>query len=78
MNGKNGALAWWMDSLMNEGDRLKKKIEPPNPNAWNEDMYRQRMFTVDPRTGERVMFEEADYQRELSVTERLAAENCKG
>jgi hypothetical protein len=39
---------------------------------------RQRMFTVDPRTGERVMFEEADYQRELSVTERLAAENCKG
>ncbi len=39
---------------------------------------RQRMFSVDPRTGERVMYEEADYQRELSVTERLAAENCKG
>jgi hypothetical protein len=44
-DGKTGALAWWMDSLMNEADRLKKKVEPTNPNAWNEDMFRQRMFT---------------------------------
>jgi hypothetical protein len=44
-DGKTGALAWWMDSLMNEGDRLKKKVEPPNPEAWNQDMFRQRMFT---------------------------------
>jgi hypothetical protein len=39
---------------------------------------RQRMFTTDPKTGERVMYEEADYQREAAITERLAAENCKG
>ncbi len=38
---------------------------------------RQRMFTTDPKTGERVMFEEADYRREAAVTERLATENCK-
>lgn len=38
---------------------------------------RQRMFTTNPKTGERVMYEEADYQREAAVTERLAAENCK-
>lgn len=44
-DGKTGALAWWMDSLMNEGERLKKKIEPPDPTAWNNDMFRQRMFT---------------------------------
>jgi len=44
-DGKVGALAWWMDSLMNEGDRLKKKVAPPDPDAWNQDMYRQRMFT---------------------------------
>ena len=25
-DGKPGALAWWMDTLMNEGERLKKKI----------------------------------------------------
>jgi hypothetical protein len=38
---------------------------------------RQRMFRNDPKTGERVMFEEADFQRELPITERLVAENCK-
>ena len=44
-DGKDGALAWWMDSLMNEGDRLKKKIQPSNSELWNQDMFRQRMFT---------------------------------
>lgn len=38
---------------------------------------RQRMSRTDPKTGERVFYEEADYQRELPVTERLVAENCK-
>lgn len=38
---------------------------------------RQRMSRTDPKTGERVFYDEADYQRELPVTERLAAENCK-
>lgn len=42
--GKTGALAWWMDSLMNEGERLKKKVVPPDTTAWNNDMYRQRVF----------------------------------
>lgn len=39
---------------------------------------RQRMFRTDPKTGERVMFEEPDYAREQALTERLIAENCKG
>jgi hypothetical protein len=39
-----GSLTWWMDSLMDEGERLKKKVEPPNPNLWNEDMLRMRVF----------------------------------
>jgi len=38
---------------------------------------RQRMYRSDPKTGERVAYEDADYQRELPVTERLVAENCK-
>ncbi len=38
---------------------------------------RQRMSRTDPKTGDRVFFEEADYQRELPITERLVAENCK-
>lgn len=42
--GKVGALAWWMESLMDEGERLAKKIQPPSPLEWNRDMYRQRVF----------------------------------
>jgi len=42
--GKQGALAWWMDALMDEGERLKKKVQPPDTAAWNDDMYRQRVF----------------------------------
>jgi hypothetical protein len=39
-----GSLTWWMDSLMDEGERLKKKVEPPNQALWNEDMLRMRVF----------------------------------
>lgn len=38
---------------------------------------RQRMFRIDPKTGERLVYDDSDYARELTVAERLAAENCK-
>jgi type IV secretory pathway VirB10-like protein len=38
---------------------------------------RQRLFRIDPKTGERVFYEEADYQRELPITERNVADYCK-
>jgi len=44
--GHKGALVWWVDDvMMDEGDRLKKKPQVPNPVAWNEQMYRMRVFT---------------------------------
>jgi hypothetical protein len=42
--GKKGALAWWVDATMDEGERLKSKVQVPNPAAWNEQMYRMRVF----------------------------------
>ena len=45
IQGKTGALCWWLDKLMEEGDRLKKKIEAPNTDAWNQQMWRLRVFT---------------------------------
>jgi hypothetical protein len=39
-----GSLTWWMDSLMDEGERLKKKLQPPDTARWNEDMLRMRVF----------------------------------
>jgi hypothetical protein len=44
--GRKGALAWWVDGVqMTEGERLKKRIEVPNPGKWNEQMYRMRVFS---------------------------------
>lgn len=42
--GRVGSLTWWMESLMDEGERLAKKLQPPDPALWNEDMLRMRVF----------------------------------
>lgn len=42
---KPAAFTWWIDDvLMDEGDRLKKKIQPPEPRLWNEQMQMVRLF----------------------------------
>lgn len=45
-NGKTGSLSWWVDTMMDEGERLKKKIAVPNPGDWNNQMYRMRVFAA--------------------------------
>ena len=42
---QEAAFTWWIDDvMMEEGDRLKKKIPPPNSAAWNQQMQLVRMF----------------------------------
>src|SRR5215831_8620581 len=41
-----GALSWWVDVKMDEGERVKKKIEAPDQNAWGEQVYRMRVFSA--------------------------------
>jgi hypothetical protein len=43
--GKTGSLSWWVDKLMDEDDRYKKKIEAPDADAWNKQMYKLRIFS---------------------------------
>jgi len=43
-NGQVGSLSWWLPVKMDEGERLKKKIPAPDPDAWNRQMYRVRVF----------------------------------
>lgn len=44
-NGKVGSFTWWVDDvLMDEGARLKKKVEAPVAKSWNEQMWHVRMF----------------------------------
>ena len=38
---------------------------------------RQRNFRVDPKTGERVVYEEADYVREQQLAQQQVADYCK-
>jgi hypothetical protein len=45
-NGKMGSLSWWVDAIMDEGERLKRKIQPPNATDWNQQMYRMRVFAA--------------------------------
>jgi hypothetical protein len=44
--GRRGALSWWLESIMDERERREKDIKPPNPLAWNQDIYRMRIFTA--------------------------------
>ncbi len=42
--GDKGALSWWIDAVMDEGERLKNKVQAPRPEEWNQQMYRMRVF----------------------------------
>jgi len=42
--GKNGSLSWWLNIKMDEVERVSKKLEPPDPDAWNNQMYKVRVF----------------------------------
>lgn len=43
--GKAAAFTWWVDDvLMDEAARMKKKIQAPNSEDWNEQMHMVRVF----------------------------------
>ena len=53
VNGQLGSISWFVTTLMDESDRLKKKIEPPNAADWNQQMYRMRVFSALTRDTDR-------------------------
>ena len=45
VNGKPCSVTWWADNIkMLELDRLRKKIEPPDPKDWERQMSSARVF----------------------------------
>jgi hypothetical protein len=52
-NGQTGSISWFVPTLMDEQARLKKKIQPPNPAQWNNQMYRMRLFSALVRDSDR-------------------------
>jgi hypothetical protein len=43
-NGEKGAIQWWIENAMTEGDRKEKGLNPPDPDAWSRSIFKVRMF----------------------------------
>jgi hypothetical protein len=44
--GKRGALTWWVNKKWDEDERVKAKVEPPDRDAWERQIYLARIFTA--------------------------------
>ncbi len=42
--GNAGSLSWWLPVKMDEVERHKLKLTAPDPEAWNNQMYKIRVF----------------------------------
>jgi len=42
--GHPGSLSWWLPVKMDEVERHKQKLTAPDPEAWNNQMYKVRVF----------------------------------
>jgi hypothetical protein len=42
--GTKGAIQWWVENAMTEGDRKEKGLDPPDKDAWNQAIFKVRMF----------------------------------
>jgi len=42
--GNAGSISWWLPWKMDEAERHKQKLTPPDPDAWNNQMYKIRVF----------------------------------
>lgn len=43
-SGRSTAFTWWISDAMMEVDRRKRKLEPPDPDAFNKQMFVVRVF----------------------------------
>jgi len=44
--GKKGSLSWWVDGVkMDEGERQKLKLVPPDKSFWNSQMHKVRVLS---------------------------------
>jgi hypothetical protein len=64
-DNKWGAISWWIPTKMDEATRLNKKIVPPDPDAWNKQMYKKRIFA------------ELVYDTDINVTNVLITEDWR-
>jgi hypothetical protein len=63
--GEPGSLSWWLPVKMDEEERAKRKIAAPDLDAWNNQMYRIRVF------------DELVYDTDANLTNVLIGEDWK-
>jgi len=63
--GNVGSISWWLPVKMDEGERLKQKLTPPDADAWNNQMYKIRVF------------DQLVYDTDPNLTNVLIGENWK-
>jgi hypothetical protein len=45
INGRPASVTWWLDEFaMNEVERRRKKVEPPDPESWTRQVQAVRVF----------------------------------
>jgi hypothetical protein len=44
LRGKDGALQMWVEGVITEWDRVRRKLRPPNPERWNRQIYCVRVL----------------------------------
>jgi hypothetical protein len=63
--GNPGSLSWWLPVKMDEVERHKQKLIAPDPDAWNRQMYKVRVF------------DELIYDTDANLTNVLIGEDWK-
>ena len=63
--GNPGALSWWLPVMMDEGERHKQKLTPPDADAWNHQMYKIRVL------------DQLVYDTDVNLTNVLIGQNWK-
>ena len=44
LGGKDGALQMWVEGVITEWERVKKKLRPPDPERWNRQIHAVRLL----------------------------------
>jgi hypothetical protein len=81
-----GSLQMWVEGAMDESQRKQKKVAPPDPRAWNEQMYKVRLlhqlsYNTDYRNIRNVLIDKTfrvyaiDSSRAFAVYDDLRSEN---
>jgi hypothetical protein len=63
--GNPGSLSWWLPMKMDEVERHKQNLRSPDPDAWNKQMYKVRVF------------DELVYDTDANLTDVLIGEDWK-